>query len=163
MPNPVAFGLISFLHDLFTAIWIGGLIVLGLAVLPEVRRTLERGPAGKSLMRGIQKRLSVLVYISIVGLLLTGVLLARRSPQFLGLLATGNTYSLLLATKHVVVVVMVAVALYRSLVLGRRPGPLSPSEEQANAGLLLANIVLGVGVLLLSGLAAAFATAPPPV
>ena len=41
-------------------------------------------------MNVIQKRLSVLVYVSIVGLLLTGVLLARRTPAFEGCSASAT-------------------------------------------------------------------------
>lgn len=34
----IVFGLITFLHDLFTAAWIGGLITLGLTVMPSVKK-----------------------------------------------------------------------------------------------------------------------------
>jgi putative copper export protein len=35
----IVFALITFLHDLFTAAWIGGLITLGLSVWPAPRKT----------------------------------------------------------------------------------------------------------------------------
>ena len=38
MPNQTVFALVIFLHDLFTAVWIGGLITLGVTVLPSVKR-----------------------------------------------------------------------------------------------------------------------------
>jgi hypothetical protein len=53
---------------------------------------------------------------------------------------------------------MIGVALYRSLVLGRRGGPPGPTQEKLKAGLLLLNVVLGVVVLLLSGFSAAFSS-----
>ncbi len=116
----IVFALITFLHDLFTAVWIGGLITLGLTVLPSVKKVLGKGPQTKKLMDTIQKRHSVWVYVSMIGLVLTGLLQANRSPAFQGLFSFGNTYSTVLTIKHILVVAMIAIALYRSLVLGRK-------------------------------------------
>ncbi|HID64490.1 MAG TPA: hypothetical protein EYP49_17365 [Anaerolineae bacterium] len=157
----IVFALVTFLHDLFTAVWIGGLITLGITVLPSARKVLGMGPQTKKLMDTIQKRLSVLVYMSIVGLVLTGLLQANRSPAFQGLFSFDNAYSTVLTLKHILVLAMVAVALYRSLVLGRRSGPLTPSQEKLSAGLLFLNIVLGVTILLLSGFSMALVSGPP--
>jgi putative copper export protein len=160
MPKQVVLAIVTFLHDLFTAVWIGGMITLGLSVLPAARRTLKKGPQMKGLMAAIQKRLSVLVYMSIVGLVLTGVLLSNRAPAFNGLFRFGNAYSTLLTLKHLVVVAMVGIALIRSLALGRQQGPSTPAQEKLSAGLLFVNVGLGVVVLLLSGFAAAFSASP---
>jgi len=157
----IVFALVTFLHDLFTAVWIGGLITLGLTVLPSARKVLGMGPQTKQLMDTIQKRLSVLVYVSIVGLILTGILQANRTAAFQGLFSFDNNYSTVLSLKHVAVMAMVGIALYRSLVLGRRRGPSTPAREKLSARLLLINIVLGIGVLLLSGFTAALAAGPP--
>lgn len=162
MSQQIVFGLVIFLHDLFTATWIGGLIALGLVVLPSARKVLGAGPQTKKLLETIQKRLSVFIYVSIGGLVVTGLLMANRSPAFQGLLSFGSAYSTALAIKHLLVLTMIAVALYRSLVLGRRSGPPSPAQEKLSAGLLFLNIILGVAVLLLSGLCAALAAGPPP-
>ena len=160
MPNTIVFAVVTFLHDLFTATWIGGLITLGLAVLPSAQQVLGKGPQMKKLLDAIQKRLSVLVYVSIVGLILTGMLQANRNPAFEGLFHFGNAYSTALSLKHIVVVVMVGIALFRSLVLGRRREPLTPSQEKLSVALLLVNMVLGLVVLLLTGLSVAYG-APP--
>jgi len=158
----IVFALVTFLHDLFTAVWVGGLITLGLTVLPSARKVLGMGPQTKQLMDAIQKRLSVLVYVSIVGLILTGMLQANRASEFQGLFSFDNNYSTVLSLKHVVVMAMVGIALYRSLVLGRWRGPATPAQEKLSARLLFLNIVLGVGVLLLSGFATALGSGPPP-
>ena len=118
------------------------------------------GPQTKQLMDTIQKRLSVLVYISIVGLVLTGLLQANRSPAFQGLFSFASTYSTVLSLKHILVLAMIAVALIRSLVLGRRSGPQTPDQEKLKVGLLFLNIALGIGVLLLSGFGAALSAGP---
>jgi len=157
----IVFALVTFLHDLFTAVWVGGLITLGITVLPSARKVLGAGPQTKQLMDAIQKRLSVLVYVSIVVLVVTGILQANRNPAFQGLFSFGNPYSTVLALKHILVLAMVAIALYRSLVLGRRREPSTPSQEKLSAGLLFLNIALGVVVLLLTGFAVAFSSAPP--
>jgi uncharacterized membrane protein len=85
MPNLVLPIAVVFLHNLFTAVWVGGLIVLGAVILPVTSKTLGRGAKTKELIDKIQDRLSTLVYISMVGLLGTGMLLAKRAPQFEGL------------------------------------------------------------------------------
>jgi len=160
-PKLIVFAIITFLHDLFTAVWVGGLITLGLTVLPSAKKVLGKGPEMKKLMDAIQKRLSVLVYVSIVGLLLTGLLQANRAQDFQGLFSFANTYSIFLSLKHVLVLAMIAITLYRSLVLGRRTGPSTPAQEKLSVKLLLLNMVLGVAVLLHSGFGAALAAVPP--
>jgi putative copper export protein len=158
----IVFALITFLHDLFTAVWIGGLIILGLTVLPSVKKVLGKGPQTKKLMDTIQKRHGVFVYVSMIGLVLTGLLQANRSPAFQGLFSFGNTYSTVLTIKHILVVAMIAIALYRSLVLGRKSGASTPSQEKLKAGLLMVNIVLGIAILLLSGFTTALSSGIPP-
>lgn len=153
--SAIGFAIVTFLHDLFTVIWIGGLIVLGVTVFPSMKAVLGSAPQTKKLATAIQKRQSVLVYVSIVGLIVTGILMARRDPSFLGLFQVGNNYGMVLTVKHVLVLAMIAITLLRSLVLSR--GPSTPLREKLNARLLLLNIVLGVAVLLASGFTAALA------
>lgn len=150
----VVFALVVFLHDLFTAVWIGGLLTLTLSVLPSAKRVLGTGPQTKALLQAIQSRLSLLVYVSIIGLIVTGVLQANQSDDFSGLFKTDNDYSLVLTLKHVLVIAMVVIALTRSLVLNRLTLA-APTKEQFSTWLLFANLALGVGVLLLSGFATA--------
>ncbi|MEA3351731.1 MAG: hypothetical protein U9Q82_14020 [Chloroflexota bacterium] len=152
LSKTIVFALVTFLHDLFTAVWIGGLLTLGLTIMPSVKKILGKGPQTKKLMDAIQKRHSVWVYISLVGLVLTGLLQANRSPAFLGLFSFGNAYSAVLAIKHILVIAMIAIALYRSLSLGKTS---TPSQEKLKATLMLLNIIFGVGILLLSGFSAA--------
>lgn len=161
MSKPIVYAIVVFLHDLFTAVWVGGLITLGLTVLPSAKQVLGRGPQTRLLMDAIQKRLAKLVYVSIVGLIITGVLQANRSPAFHGLFRFDTPYSTALALKHLVVLAMIAVTLFRSLVLGRQRQPLEPSQEKLSMALLVANLVLGVVVLLLTGIGVAFGSPLP--
>jgi uncharacterized membrane protein len=163
MPNTIILALVIFLHDLFTAVWIGGLITLGIAVLPAARKALGMGPQTRNLMQAIQKRLSTLVYVSIVGLVLTGLLMANRAPAFQGMFSFANAYSTALSLKHILVLIMIIVSLYRSLVLGRINNSSQPSREKLNGALLFLNIGLGLAVLFVSGYCAALSAGPKPV
>ena len=151
----IVFGLVTFLHDLFTAVWIGGLITLGLTVMPVVKKVLGKGPETKKLMDTIQKRNSVLVYASMVGLVLTGLLQANHSSAFLGPFSFGNAYSAVLAVKHILVVLMIVIALYRSLALSKTT---THGQEKFKGILLILNLLFGISILLLSGLAAALSS-----
>ncbi len=153
----VVFAVIVFLHDLFTAIWVGGLLTLAFSVTPTIRSVMGSGPQTKQLLQAIQDRLSTLVYVSIIGLVVTGLLQANRSDDFNGLFRTGNDYSLVLALKHALVLAMIVIALLRSLGVKRLKLP-NPAKEKLSIGLLFTNAALGVGVLLLSGLATALAS-----
>ncbi len=156
----IVFALVTFLHDLLTAAWIGGLIALGLTVMPSVKKILGKGPETKKLMDAIQKRHSVIVYVSMTGLVLTGLLQANRTSVYLGLFSFGNTYSAILAVKHILVLAMIAIAVYRSLALAKAS---TPAQEKLKATLLILNIVFGVGILLLSGFTAALSSSIPAI
>jgi putative copper export protein len=149
--NIITITLVTFLHDLFTAAWVGGLILLGLSALPAMKKVLGGRPEMRQVMSAIQRRHRIVVYISIFGLLLTGLLQSRRATNFEGLFSTANPYAAALTVKHIFVLLMIAVALYRSLVLGRGSGPRSAAQERLNGVLLYLNMILGVLVLLVSG------------
>lgn len=152
----IIFGLITFLHDLFTVAWIGSLITLGFSVMPAVKKVLEKGPQVKKVMEEVQKRNKVLVYISIIGLAVTGMLKAKQSTAYMGLFNFGNAYSAVMASKHILVLVMVAIVLYRSLALAKT---VTQKQERLKKVLMMINIVLGIIVLLLSGFAVALSSA----
>ena len=157
----VVFALVIFFHDLFTAVWVGGLITLGATVLPSARKVLGMGPQTQELVDAIQNRLSKLVYVSIVGLWVTGLFLSQRSAASQGLFSFANAYSTVLSFKHIAVLLMVAVALLRSVALNRL-GLSAPSRNKLGVSLLMLNIVLGIAVLLLSGFSTALMAGTPP-
>ena len=153
---------VLFFHDLFTVAWIGGMIALGLGMVPALRRAFGIGPQAQRMVSAFQNRFRWFTYICIVGLAVTGVLLARRSPEFQSFFAWGDTYSVLLSLKHILVIVMVLIVIARSVFLAPRvpegasvpmrphDGSVRPSTRVRLAMLLLlVNIVFGVGVLFL--------------
>lgn len=151
----VIIAIMTFLHDLFTAIWIGGMFTLGLSVFPSIKKVLGMGQQTMQLIEAIQKRLSKIVYISIAGLFITGAVKAKMVPEFLGLFHFGNTYSMILGAKHILVIIMVVIAILRSKVIGRNMKDPNPKVIKTKAGMLFVNMLLGVIVLLLSGFNAA--------
>ena len=106
--KPIVLALVTFFHDLFTVAWLGGLFTLALVVLPTALGVWGRGPETRRLMDGIQRRLSPIVYVSIVGLAITGALLARRNPAYGGLLSFANPYTTIVSIKHLLMLAMAA-------------------------------------------------------
>jgi len=140
--------IISFLHDLFAVTWIGGMIAVGLTFRPTVVEVLGQTPQTKKVLSTMQKRQSTLAYISMVGLAITGAIIAKSSANFLGLFRFGNPYANALSTKHLLVIAMVIIALIRTQVLSK--GQSTPQRSKLSASLLYLNIVLGIIVLILS-------------
>ena len=124
----VGYAVVLFLHDLFLTVWMGGMIVNALSFLPSVRSALGPGPQVKQVMAVFKKKQSTWVYISMVGLLITGVMLSRHDPQFAGLFTFGSAYATALSLKHILVLIVMAVALYRSL--GLKSSPMPPQGAQ---------------------------------
>ena len=149
------FAFVTFLHDLFTVIWMGGLIVTVISYLPALKKALGPGPQVKKVMSAFQNRQSIWVYISMGGLILTGLLLSNRNPEFDSLFGFGNAYSVALSIKHILVILMIGITLYRSLILSRPQAVMTPEKEQLSFKLLLINAVLAVAVLFSSGLVSA--------
>lgn len=155
--HDIVFGATSFLHNLFTAIWLGGLIVTAASFLPAVKEALGPGPQVKNVMITFQKRQSVWVYISMAGLVLTGLMMSKHSPEFNALFSFGNVYSIILTIKHILVIAMIGISLYQTLVLGHDLSAPTPARERLNKHLLFINVALAVFVLLTSGFVAALA------
>lgn len=155
MANLLVLGLVKFLHDLFTATWIGGLFTLAIVVLPSVKNTLGMNPESKKLIMAIRKRLNGIVWISIIGLLVTGILLSNSSPLFGGLFSISNEYSILLTAKHIVIALMVIIVIMRGHILPRMTNTPPQKIEKISKVLMMLNLVFGIVVLLLSGFTAA--------
>lgn len=176
---------ILFLHDLFTVVWVGGMIALGLGVIPTLRRALGVGPQMQRLVAAFQDRYRWFAYVCIAGLVITGILQSQRSSEFQSFFAWSDTYSLLLSLKHVLIIIMVVIVIARSVFLGprvpsgapapagaaaRSGAPVPPQQPQAPGSrlstqmrlsvlLLMINIALGVAVLFLSAATATFSGA----
>jgi len=151
----LVFAFVSFFHDLFTVIWMGGLVVTVLSYIPALKEALGPGPQIKKVMMAFQKRQSIWVYVSMGGLILTGLLMSNRNPEFEHLFGFGNAYSVTLSIKHILVILMIGITLYRSLILSRPQAVITPEKERLSFQLLIINAITAIAVLLTSGLIAA--------
>jgi uncharacterized membrane protein len=155
MPNLVIFGVIKSLHDIFTALWIGGIWVTLIIFLPTLRKTLGRDEKSLQINRAYQNRLRIAAVISMVGLWITGLLLGRQSPGFSGLFQFSTTYSVLISVKHIFTLIMILIAVWRGFLSNGRQMTAGSTREKGRFALLLLNSLLGLGVLFLSGISAA--------
>jgi uncharacterized membrane protein len=154
LANVFIYGLVKGLHDLATAIWIGGLIQLSFVILPAFKGRLKENKELKPLLMDIQKRLSLLVAISIPILVITGILESWHSKDFQGFFSFGNTYSALLSIKHILVITMICIAVSRKVLMAKN----LKSKEKMSAMMVFANALIGVAVVILSGFCAAVGT-----
>ena len=137
----ITYGLVKGLHDFFTVLWLGGLFTLALVVLPVLQKNLEKGPALKNLVAAIQARMRKFIFVSIAGLLLTGIYLTRMQ--------TGTPApAFLLPLKLVFFVLMGVIIVVRGKLLQKPQENLQPAIKL----LILLNMALGLGILLISGL-----------
>lgn len=157
--------LINFLHNVFTALWIGGMLTLAFTVLPAMRKVLGKSKETQALNSMIKKKLSVLTYISIVGLIITGLLMSNRavlSGLSTGFLSFGNEYSILMSIKHLLYFVMIFLSLFRSQIVDRVKKFTPEQKQKLNMLTLLLNILAGLAVLFLSSYVSVLAALPTP-
>lgn len=152
MPNQmIIMNLFRFLHNLFTALWIGGMLLMATVVLPGIRKN-PKVSEPMMVIEGIQARLRPLAWVSMAGLAVTGLLLGRSSKNFTGLFSFGSSYMLALSLKHILIVLMVVLAVVRLLINKRIRAEKKPELQKASFGVLMLNATLGVVVLFLSSI-----------
>ncbi len=157
--------IINFLHNVFTALWIGGMLTLAFTVLPAMRKVLGKSKEMKALNSMIKKKLSLLTYISIIGLIITGLLMSNRSVLSglsTGFLSFGNEYSTLMSIKHLLYFVMIFLSLFRSQIVDRVKKFTPEQKMKLNMLTLLLNILAGLAVLFLSSYVSVLAALPTP-
>jgi len=154
MPKQIVFGIVRGLHDLFTVMWIGGLLTTALSFMPVFKKFREKINGLVDLLDAYQKKLANFLLISIAGLWITGLLLSKQSPAYSGFMNFSSTPNALLSIKHIFIIIMIIIALYRRFVLGRKLKSFSENQQKTYGILLMVNALLGVVVLFLSGIGA---------
>jgi putative copper export protein len=155
MQKLIVFGIVRSLHNVFTALWIGGLLTTALTFMPAFMNKGDKAKKDKSIVMRYQKRLRVVALISIIGLWITGLLLGKQTSAYSGFMSFATTYETLISIKHLLILVMILVAVYRGYILGPKFEQFKPQQQKLYAGLLFLNALLGVIVLFLSGISAA--------
>lgn len=152
MPNQLLLmNIMRFLHNLFTALWIGGMLLMTVVILPGIRKNPKISEP-LIVINGIQDRLKPFALASMAGLALTGLLLGRSSKNFTGLMDFGTPYMTAVSGKHILIVVMVILAFLRLSINKRVKVEKRMELQKVSTGLLVLNALLGVVVLFLSSM-----------
>ena len=148
-----------FLHLLATVVWIGGMVMILLVILPGAKRTLEPASVIGKLMKELTKRFTPMANLSILILIIAGFVLAHYEKNFTGFLNFDNSWNVVMFLKHFLVVLMIIVHFYRGLVLNPKIGRLSSKNDSRvvrlqkfSLYLVKTNLILGMIVLLLTGI-----------
>jgi copper transport protein len=156
-------GTVFFVHLVVTILWIGGLFVLALAVMPAAREAL--GHRAGVVMRPVMRRFGPLALIGLLGAAPTGVYLGLADPSHPGeLFGLATTWSVLLVTKSVLFLVLAALTVALAAV-GMKMAKVAPGEDEGpteayerlgrwQSGLAWAGVAVGLLVLLATGLLA---------
>ncbi len=142
----------NFLHLLATVTWIGGIIFMNLVLFPS-QTAIDPGQGGK-LFGAVIKRFLIIVWVSVVVLLLTGL---YKTPSYM-LFNPESRFGFWLTVKHTAILLMIIFGLMVTFIfspklrkLAPKPGE-QPSTEfiKAQKNMSLAartNMILGIIVL----------------
>ncbi|MHA1229931.1 MAG: CopD family protein [Candidatus Helarchaeota archaeon] len=150
MSQELVYAIVRTIHDLFTAIWIGGMFALLFAVIPSIIKVFGKSKESKKLLKTIKNRLSLIVYIGFIALFITGMLMANQSGMVAGLFNISTTYGVILTTKHIIYFIMIIIAILRSRIVEKLKIK-SETKEKLNMILLVINVILAIVVVFLSG------------
>jgi len=101
-----------FFHILSTVVWIGGILIITLLVVPEVNRILADQPALYQTLQRLRKRFYPISNLALVVLIITGLSQMTADPEYNGLMSFDNRWSQVMLVKHIVIVVMALVGVF---------------------------------------------------
>jgi uncharacterized membrane protein len=151
-------------HMLATVLWIGGLAVLAILVLPAAYKTLDTG-AFCRLLENLQKRLDPLGWFCIALLLVSGMFQMSANPHYDGFLAIQSVWAWAILVKHALFGVMVVTsgmmtwgvlpALRREALRFAGGKEVAGLEKRQRKSIMLmqVNLVLGILVLFFTAIA----------
>ena len=154
MPNLIVPTVVRTLHNIFTSIWIGGMLVTVLSFLPVIRKEITDKKLQGILLDAFMKRHSKWVYLGIAILALTGLLMGRLSGKTHGLFDFSNPYAAILSVKHILMIIITAIAIVRSTAFKNTASGKDMAKKKASMALLMVNTVLGTVILVLSSITA---------
>ena len=140
------------IHNIFTSIWIGGMLVMVISFLPSIRKEIKDVKLQGSVIDRIMSHHSKWVYLGIVILAVTGMLMARLSDQTSGLFNFANPYATILSIKHALVILVTVIALVRSIAFKNAASSKDKSKKKLSIALLLVNAFLGIVILVLGSI-----------
>ncbi len=146
--------IVQYVHLLFTVLWIGGMLYMPLVLMPAMA-AIDPPQRGR-LMGAVAKRFSMIAWISVVVLLVTGFLKTPSSILF----DSSSDYGRILLIKHIVIGLMIIVGLLITFTVapkliqlvpkpGEAPHPAFLRAQARVKVLSSTNLVLGLVVLFL--------------
>ncbi len=158
--SPSILAISYFFHLIATIVWIGGLVILVVMVLPEAQRVLGENPAFYTLLSRLRKRFFPLSNLSLAVLVVTGLIQMSGDPHYDGVLQFTNDWSRIILLKHVAIVGMfvcglalqywVAPSLERATLLAEhhKGDPIELDHlRRRETRLTWVNVMLGMAVL----------------
>jgi len=150
-----------FFHILATVVWIGGILIITLLVIPEVNRILADQPALYKTLQRLRKRFYPISNLALVVLIVTGLSQMTADPEYDGLLQFDNTWSQVLLVKHMLIIIMalvgvvlqfsIAPALERTtLLLERGKGDSTEWDKLRGREQRLTWVMIGLAILILA-------------
>ena len=86
-----------FIHVIGTVVWIGGILMTLLVILPSSKAALESAPMVGKLMKEVAKRFTPLANISILMLIATGSILFYHDKNYTSFLDLKNRWNVVIA------------------------------------------------------------------
>ena len=160
MPPP-ALAISLFFHILAATVWIGGMAMVTLLVVPELDRALAEQPVLRRILRRLRKRFAPVSGLALALLIITGLFQMTADPHYDGLLQFSNAWSRVLLLKHILIAVIaltglilqfsVAPALERaSLLLEHSKGDIGDWRRRRRQEKRLSVLMLGLALLILA-------------
>lgn len=156
------------LHMLATVIWFGGLLVMSVFLLPTLRITLPPSEF-LILLEKLNRWANPISWLCLTVLTATGLFQMSASTHYMGFLTVNSPWAGAILVKHIAFLLIIVISAYeswsilpaleRSLLTQRAqkqlPSILPTQLLDITNRLLLANLALGVIVLLLTAIARA--------
>jgi uncharacterized membrane protein len=140
----------TWLHVLVTIVWIGYYLFTSLIYLPVFERQMQ-ADALRDLLEQISARLRPFFGGALLIFLVTGTYLMLINEHYLGLgNFFGNPWSVLIVSKHVLVLVFLIVAVFSERAFLEQISDQRPAALQQFRWALNINAVLGLVILLLT-------------
>jgi uncharacterized membrane protein len=147
-----------FLHAMGTVVWIGGILMTLLVIVPGSKAALESPPLVGKLMKEIAKRFTPLANMSILLLIATGIIMLYYDKNYTSFLDLKKSWHVIIALKHFFVAAMIIIHFYRGLILNQKIEKSSSKRDEIRStrlkkismDLVKINLVLGIIVLLLT-------------
>ena len=153
------------IHLIATISWMGGLAIVSFWLLPKAEGAMDTSGYAR-FSKAVLKRLDALGWLSLMLLAATGMFQMSANPNYGGFLAIDNLWASTILIKHILFFLILAInaahtwsltpALERATLRKNKgldeSGEAEKLQKRANA-LMAINLLLGIGVLLLTVMA----------